>query len=97
MLKHFEANPLNVHGLRQLNFCPPHFTQIKFDTMEAEKDLINWLLENLEGRFYIGTIDVKSSSRGFNRQRMIAFEHAAEASYFALMLPQINSSSLILS
>ena len=91
MLKHNEPNPLNVHGLRQLSHCPPHFTPVLFDLEVQEKDLIDWLYEHLEGRFYSGPVDSKTGSGKNTRQQCIAFENASEASYFALFLPQINS------
>jgi hypothetical protein len=31
MLRDGEANPLTVHGLRELDRCPPHFVQVKFE------------------------------------------------------------------
>lgn len=91
MLKHGEANPLNIHGLRQMSHCPPHFSQVVFELHTTEKNLIDWLYENLEGRFYSGQIDVKQSSGGpIIRQQCIAFELASEASYFSLFLLQLN-------
>ena len=95
MLKHNEPNPLNVHGLRQLGHCPPHFTSVIFDLAVQEKDLVDWLYENLEGRFYSGQIDVKQESGVIARQHCIAFELASEASYFALFLPQLNQTNIM--
>ena len=92
MLKHSEANPLNVHGIRQVFHCPPHFEQVIFDLHTSEKDLTDWIYENLQGRFYIGVVDVASTPGGkvINRQQVVAFELPGEASYFGLFLPQIN-------
>lgn len=95
MLKHNEPNPLNVHGLRQLGHRPPHFTPVIFDLAVQDKDLVDWLYENLEGRFYSGQIDVKQPSGVIARQHCIAFEMASEASYFALFLPQLNQSNIM--
>lgn len=95
MLKHNEPNPLNVHGLRQLSHCPPHFTPVMFDLAVTDKDLVDWLYENLEGRFYSGQIDVKQDSGVIARQHCIAFELASEASYFALFLPQLNQANIM--
>ena len=91
MLKHLEPNPLNVHGLRQVKHCPPHFTPVLFDIAVHEKELTDWIYENLSGRFYSGQIDIKQESGKYARQQCLAFENASEASYFALFLPQINS------
>ena len=95
MLKHLEPNPLNVHGLRQLSHCPPHFTPVLFDLAVQDKDQVDWLYENLEGRFYSGQIDVRQESGVIARQQCIAFEQSSEASYFAIMLPTINESTIM--
>lgn len=96
MLKHGEPNPLNIFGLRQLTHCPPHFERVQFDIYVQEKTLTDWIYENLEGRFYIGTVDVKQpDSRPTFRQSIVAFESLSEASYFSLFLPQINQSNML--
>lgn len=87
MLKHGTVNPLNVHGLRQLKWLPPHFEQVQFPSMVTDKQLSDWIFENLEGRFYIGDVDNPE------RSTLVAFELVGEASYFSLLLPQINSPS----
>lgn len=94
MLKHGEVNPLNVFGLRQLTHCPPHFERVQFDLSCGEKDITDWIYENLEGRFYIGPIDVTIETRPTFRQTLVAFEQASEASYFSLFLPQINQAKV---
>jgi hypothetical protein len=66
-----------------------------FDLAVQDKDLVDWLYENLEGRFYSGQIDVRQESGVIARQQCIAFELAAEASYFALFLPQLNQSNIM--
>ena len=95
MLKHGETNPLNVHGLRQLDYCPPHFEQVTFMSYVPPKDLTDWLYENLEGRFHIGYVDVARSldSKIIDRHSLVAFEIPCEASYFTLFLPQINNQA----
>ncbi len=85
MLKHGEVNPLNVHSLREISWCPPHFEQVKFELWVTEKMISSWIYENLVGRFYIGPNDDSGK-----RQIMIGFEIASEATYFSLYLPQIN-------
>lgn len=90
MIKIGEINPLAVHGLRQLTHCPPHFERVVFDLRVTKRDILDWINENLEGRFYIGIVDTKSD-KSFSRQQCVAFEHGGETSYFSLMLSQINS------
>jgi len=82
MLKHDEINPLNVHGLRQLSHCPPHFECVEFLSLSTNKQISDWIFENLQGRFFIGRAE---------QMTVVAFELASEASYFGLMLPQINT------
>lgn len=92
MLKHGEVNPLNVHGLRQLTWCPPHFTKVHFDSIITEKEISDWLYEHLEGRFYVGVVDVARTPGGkpVIRIQLVAFELPGEASYFSLYLPELN-------
>lgn len=92
MLKHGEANPLNVFGLRKLDHCPPHFVQIDFELYTTESIISNWIYENLSGRFYSSIVDkAVDQSTNFFRYYRVAFENHAEASYFSLFLSQINS------
>lgn len=92
MLKHGEVNPLNVHGLRELSWCPPHFECVQFDLYTSAKDITDWIYENLEGRFYMGQIDIRETMTSpTHRKTLVAFEHPGEASYFSLYLTQINN------
>jgi hypothetical protein len=61
----------------------------------SEKDITDWIYENLQGRFYIGSVDVRQpDSRPTFRQALVAFENGSEASYFSLFLPQINQAKV---
>jgi len=93
MLKHGEPNPLNVHQLRQLSWCPPHFTQVIFEPYITQKTVTDWLYENLEGRFYVGDIGIARTPGGksIDRNLLVAFELPGEASYFSLILPELNT------
>jgi hypothetical protein len=85
MLKHGEVNPLNIHGLRELSWCPPHFEQVKFEAYVDKSQVSHWIYEFLSGRFYIGPTDDNNK-----RQILVGFESPGEASYFSLCLSQIN-------
>lgn len=89
MLKHGEINPLNVHGLRRLTWCPPHFTKVSFAPYISEKDISDWIYENLSERFYLAYEDVRYQDK-IDRVMVCGFESGAEASYFGLWLPSIN-------
>ena len=93
MLKHGEVNPLNVFGLRKLDHCPPHFECVLFDSYVTEKQVSDWIYENLTGRFYVGYKDIINNNKSltqFQRQMNVGFEVHTESSYFSLFLPQIN-------
>jgi hypothetical protein len=64
-----------------------------FEPYATEKQITYWLYENLEGRFYVGNIDVARTPGGkpIDRNLLVAFELPAEASYFSLILPTINT------
>ena len=94
MIKHGEPNLLNVFGLRRLEHSPPHFTRVTFDLRVDPKTITDWVYEHLEGRFWFGDhyqVDVDGNGKvGFCKA--VSFEIAAEASYFGLVLNQINSA-----
>jgi len=85
MLKHNEVNPLAVHRLRRVDFCPAHF--VSMTVTASLPPVLNWLHENTDGRFYI------NNSAGGNLT--IGFENHSEATYFSLFLPQIISEELV--
>lgn len=86
MIKNYEANPLNIHALREVSFCPPHFTKVDMSgSYVPPNTLKKWLYANLEGRFHIGT------GERDHIVKFIAFEIQGEASYFALMKDTIYS------
>jgi hypothetical protein len=92
MLKHGEVNPLNVHGLRRLEHCPPHFTTVNFDIRVREKTISDWIYENLEGRFWFGSRCYQTEAGSTAVNQGVGFELSEEASYFMLLLDQINKS-----
>jgi hypothetical protein len=91
MIKHGEPNPLNIFGLRQLSHNPPHFQKVVFELQTHEETILNWIYENLEGRFYIGSEDVVvDHDIKLVRRHCVSFESPGEASYFGLCLSQFN-------
>jgi hypothetical protein len=92
MLKHNDVNPLAVFGLRKMDHCPPHFTQIKFNLYTGEKVITDWIWENLDGRFYLGDSYNSDSSSRIHMEKTVAFENPGEASYFSLILDTINKN-----
>ena len=90
----YQANPLNIFGLRRLAWCPPHFEKVKFNLRAEEKTISDWIHTHLTGRFYLDLNYVHSLKEGTHVEitHCAAFEIASEASYFALFLDEINKS-----
>jgi hypothetical protein len=113
MIKYKEPNPLAVFNMRRMTFCPIHFETITFDLRVNEKTISDWIYENTEGRFFLGSIvraaplpppgpdrnDLLNRRSNTTREMIhcIGFENHSEASYFALFLNQVNSTPDFLS
>lgn len=93
MIKHGEPNPLNVFGLRRLEHSPPHFTMVPFDLRVDPKTISDWIYEHLEGRFWFGDHYQLSPDGKVGFCKAVSFEIAAEASYFGLVLSQLNTTN----
>ena len=91
-LKHQEPNPLAVFNMQRVTFCPPHFQTINFDLRAGEKAILDWIYENVEGRFFLGG---KVTSGGMAITECAAFENHSEATYFSLFLPTININPVL--
>jgi hypothetical protein len=92
MLGFREINPLNVHGLRRLEHCPPHFLQVCFDLYTDEKNISDWVYTNLSGRFFFGDHVLVDDDGKRGMCKVLALEIHSEASYFALFLDSINKN-----
>ena len=93
MLRYGEINPLNVHGLRQMEHLPPHFTTFYFDLRTSDKTISDWIFTNLSGRFYYGDHISEDPSGRRSMSKIVAFEIPAEATYFGLMIDSVNSNA----
>jgi hypothetical protein len=90
MLKHNEVNPLNVFGLRRLDHCPPHFEVLCFDLKTQEKNITDWIYENLSSRFFFGEAWIPNPESGLTICNKVGFEDSRELSYFGMFLDTIN-------
>lgn len=94
MLKYKEVNPLNVFGLRRLDFCPPHFFKVALPNAYRNKDTADWIYENLSGRFYLGLSHTKVPDVvGIILAPIVAFELHEEATYFSLFINTLYIST----
>ena len=92
MLRDGEANPLVVHGLRELEHCPPHFVQVQFDPRCSRKQITDWIWENFEVRFWFGDFYSSTPAGSISMTACAAFEIPGEASMFSLCLDQIQGT-----
>ena len=97
MLRNGEANPLTVHGLREMSICPPHFVRVNFDLRTSSKVIKDWIWENFEGRFWFGDYYFVAENGSAAMSSSAAFEIPGEASMFSLMLDQIQQYNNYLS
>lgn len=88
-----EVNPLNVFDMRRLDHCPPHFEKVIFDSHVPISTILDWIYENLEGRFYYGLHSSKLNSETIEVKSIVSFEIHSEASYFALCLSSLQSDN----
>ena len=95
MLLNGEANPLTVHGLREMDRCPLHFIQVQFDTRCSRKQITDWIWENLEGRFWFDDLYFVTESDSISMTACAAFEIPGEASMFSLCLDQIQKTTYL--
>lgn len=87
-----EVNWANLTNTQRVEHCPPHFTPIYFSLYTVEQHIANWLHENCAGRFYLGDSYVRDADvlTNLGLHKVVAFENPEEATYFTLMLGQIN-------
>lgn len=91
MLKHNEVNPLNVFGLRRMEHCPPHFETLCFDLRTTDKNITDWIYENLASRFFFGDAwDDSDGPKTVGLCKKVGFEDPSELTYFAMFLDTIN-------
>ncbi len=94
MLRDGEANPLAVHNLREVVYAPPHFVPVHFELRTSHKQVIDWIWENFEGRFWVGDTYYGTDKGSVSMCACAAFEIPGEASMFTLCLDQIQNYSL---
>lgn len=84
-LKNGKVNPLNVLGLRRVDFPAHHFvyTEISKYNPQFLNKLDTWINQNLNGRYYVGQyIGIIDNTIVFTTR--IGFEQEKELSFFKL-------------
>lgn len=91
-IKNGKINPLNVLGLRKVDFPAHHFaytTLPKYNHAYTAK-LETWIQNNLNGRFYIGQYIGLAIDNTIVYNTRVGFENEKELSFFTLACPDLN-------
>jgi len=85
---HDEPNPLNVMEMRELDYCPAHWTTVRINASNwlinsVIDEIRNWVYNNLSCRFCIVT-DVEVVDGKMEIVHKIGFEEASESTMFSL-------------
>ena len=90
-LKNCKVNPLNVLGLRRVDFPAHHFVYTnlpKYSPTYTTK-LDSWIYTNLNGRYYIGqSIDLVDNTIVYSTK--LGFEVEKELSFFNIACPVLT-------
>jgi hypothetical protein len=84
-LKNGKPNPLNLLGLRRVDFPARHFHYTSLNQYYPIKNgqIDDWIYHNLNGRFYIGaSLDLDNNTIIYTTK--IGFEEEKELSFFLL-------------
>jgi hypothetical protein len=82
-LKNGKPNPLNLLGLRRVDFPARHFYYTTLDPNKIQ--LINdWIFNNLNGRYYLGRKLILDHTNSIQYALTLGFEEEKELSFFLL-------------
>lgn len=93
-----DPNPLNVLEMRELKFCPDHFTKliVQSDSWLIQKSIDQcrtWIYNNLSGRYCI-VEDLKLVDNKLETVFQIGFEEASESTMFSLGCPVLHGTNV---
>ncbi len=84
------VNPLNVLGLRKLNFIPEHFSVLTLENRFYDiKSIEYWINYNLNSRYAIKQTVVVNESRKISNAIRIALEDPKEITMLSLGCPDL--------
>lgn len=85
-----KTNPLDVLGIRRVNFCPSTFETIDLEkTYNIEAVLSDWIEDNLSGRYFLGE-NVSLKNESISSVTTVGFELTKEMSFFMLACPHLK-------
>lgn len=90
MIKNGKINVLNALNVRKSTFPAYHFTYTFIPKVTANlvQKLDDWIYENLNGRYYIGTC-IELVDNNIVYCIRLGFEHEKEISFFKIACPHV--------
>lgn len=90
-LKAGNPNPLNVFGLRKVNFPPPHFEYVFINqtSLYQVEEIREWIEYNCNNRYYVGKAMSLDANNAFINGYKIGFEDPKELTFFKIACPLI--------
>lgn len=92
-LKNGKPNPLNYFNLRRVDVVCPHFKYTSVDkyTPTLVKSINQWILFNLNSRYYIGQGITLDNTNTIVYNTRIGFESEKELSFFTIACPYLQT------
>ena len=85
-----KTNPLDILGIRRVNFCPPNFETVNLEkTYNIEAVISDWIEDNLSGRYFLGE-NVTIQNDSIVSVTTVGFEDTKEMSFFMLACPHLK-------
>jgi hypothetical protein len=84
------VNPLNVLGLRKVNFCPPHFAKMVSKNTDKIESIDNWIYARLDSRYCIKKSYSVDSDKKLLEVIEIGIEDPKELSMLSLGCPYLQ-------
>lgn len=91
MQKLKDPNPLDLYGMRRVEFCPPHFESVNLSrSYNMEQAICEWIEAKLVGRYFFGPNIVLDEDNSIVKTYTVGFENPKEMSYFTLACPYLK-------
>lgn len=91
-LKNGAPNPLNYFNLRRVEYAAPHFKYFTINKYNPSqiKNINEWIMENLNSRYYIGQGITLDNTNTIVYNTRIGFESEKEITFFTIACPHIH-------
>lgn len=80
-------NPLNVLGIRKLNFIPKHFSSITISSDRDIEKIEEWVYANLNSRYCIKCVQFIDDKNKISSIYKFGVEEEKELTIFSLLCP----------